>query len=212
MSVNLAIALADRGHRVIIFDLDMGLANADIVLGVEATWTLSDVLSGRRKLEDVIIAAPGQVSLVPGSSGIAGMADLSEFERYQLLTVLQQVDACYDVVVLDCGAGISKNVITFGAAADTIVVVSTPEPTSITDAYATMKAFVLERTQEGHAKMPGRAMGVVVNQAESRHEGTQVYERLAAVAARFLHAPVTDYGYVLRDEHVPAAVRRARRY
>jgi flagellar biosynthesis protein FlhG len=191
-----------------LFDLDMGLANADIVLGVESNGTLSDVLSGRRTLEDVTIQAPGEITFVPGASGIAGLADLSEFERYQLLTTLQQVDEQYEVIILDCGAGISKNVLTFGSVADTLLIVSTPEPTAITDAYATMKAFVLERDELNRSTDdPLAAMGVIVNQSESRHEGKQVYERLAGVAAKFLHVPVTDYGYILRDEHVPAAIR-----
>ncbi len=208
VSANLAIALAARGHRVILFDLDMGLANADIVLGLEVTSTLSDVLSGRRALDDVILAAPGGIAFVPGSSGVAGMANLSEFERHQLLSVLHRAETDYDVVMLDCGAGISRNVIAFGAAADTLLIVATPEPTAITDAYATIKAFVLERHESRHASTAAAgSIGVIVNQTENRHEGRQVYERLASVSARFLHVPVTDYGYILRDDHVPAAVR-----
>jgi flagellar biosynthesis protein FlhG len=208
VSVNLAIALAARGHRVMLFDLDMGLANADIVLGLDVSWTLSDVLSGRRSLEEVIIAAPGDIAFVPGSSGVAGMANLSEFERHQLLSVLHRVEAAYDVILLDCGAGISRNVVAFGAAADTLLIIATPEPTAITDAYATIKAFVLERHESRHASSAAAgSIGVVVNLAENRQEGRQVYERLASVAARFLHVPVTDYGYILRDDHVPAAVR-----
>lgn len=208
VSVNLAIALAARGHRVILFDLDMGLANADIVLGMEAVWTLADVLSGRRTLDEVTLAAPGGIAFVPGSSGVSGMANLSEFERHQLLSVLHRVEHDYDVVMLDCGAGISRNVIALAAAADTLLIVATPEPTAITDAYATIKAFVLERHETRHASTAAAgSVGVVVNQAENRHEGKQVYERLASVAARFLHVPVADYGYILRDDHVSAAVR-----
>lgn len=208
LSTNLAIAMATRGHRVILFDLDMGLANADIVLGLDPAYTLSDVLSGRRSLDETVLAAPGEISFVPGASGVAGMANLSEFERYQLLSALRQVEANYDIVILDCGAGISRNVIGFGAAADTVLIVSTPEPTAMTDAYATIKAFVTERHESRHASSAAAgSIGVVVNQCESRHEGKQVYERLAGVAARFLHVPVTDYGYILRDEHVPSAVK-----
>jgi len=126
LAVNLSIALAARNHQVILFDMDLGLANADIVLGVEAKYTWNDVLNGRRSLSDIIVQGPGQIAFVPGSSGMAHLADLSEFERHKLKLTMQHVENHYDVVVLDCGAGISQNVLGFAASADTIVVVATP--------------------------------------------------------------------------------------
>lgn len=204
---NLAIAMAARGHRVVLFDMDMGLANADIVLGVQARGTWSDMLQGRRTLDDVMIEAPGGISFVPGSSGIAELADLSEFERHQLMAVMREIESRCDVVILDCGAGISRNVLSFAAAADTVLVVTTPEPTSLTDAYAMVKVFPhLSQSQRTPADEPC-GIGLVVNNAASRREGLDVYERVSSVAARFLQLPVADYGYILRDEHVPAAVR-----
>ncbi|HOW73150.1 MAG TPA: MinD/ParA family protein [Phycisphaerae bacterium] len=208
ISANLAIALSARGHRVVLFDLDMGLANTDIILGVEAAGTWPEVLGGRRSPGEVIIQGPGDIAFVPGASGMANIANLSEFERHQLLAVLEEIESRYDVCVLDCGAGISRNVVTLAASADTLLVVTTPEPTAVTDAYATIKAFAQER-QCADTGMGG-SMGVIVNQALSRREGRDTYERLASVAARFLHVPVTDYGYILADEHVPAAVRQRR--
>jgi flagellar biosynthesis protein FlhG len=205
LAANLSIALAARGHRVVLFDMDMGLANVDIVLGVEATCTWRDVLAGRRLLEDVVIQGPGGISLVPGASGVSQMANLSEFERHQLLAAVEGAAGLGDVVVLDCGAGISHNVVSLASYSDTILVVATPEPTAITDAYAMIKAFAQEQAKNRSA---AATVGVIINQAESRREGRETYERLAGVAARFLHVPVTDYGYVLRDEHVPAAVRQ----
>ena len=205
VAANLSIALAGRGHRVILFDMDMGLANADIVLGVEATCTWRDVLTGRRTLDEVIVPGPGEVSLVPGASGVAELANLSEFERHQLTVAMQQIEDRYDVVVLDCGAGISHNVVGFASRADTIMVVATPEPTAVTDAYAMIKAFAQEPV---HSDRPASSMGVMVNLADSRREGRDTYDRLAEVAARFLHLPVSDYGYILKDDHVPAAIRQ----
>jgi len=207
LATNLAIAMAARRHRVILFDMDMGLANADIVLGVQARGTWSEVLKGRRTLDDVLIDAPGGVSFVPGSSGIAELADLSEFERHQLMAAIQQIESRYDVVILDCGAGISRNVLSFAATADTLLVVTTPEPTSLTDAYATIKVI-----PQFTARRPGPAqsvggIGLVVNSAAGRREAEEVYERISSVAARFLQLPVADYGYILRDEYVPTAVR-----
>ncbi len=207
LATNLSIAMAARGHRVVLFDMDMGLANADIVLGVQANGTWSDLLKGRRSLQDIVIDAPGGISFVAGSSGIAELADLSDFERHQLMAAMRQIESRYDVVVLDCGAGISRNVLSFAATADTALVVTTPEPTSLTDAYAMIKAFPqLARTQRTPAEEPG-GIGLVVNNAASRREAHDVYERISNVAARFLHLPVADCGYILHDEHVPAAVR-----
>ena len=205
---NLSIALAARGHRVILFDMDMGLANADLILGVEAAYTWSEVLRGRRSLDEVIVQAPGEIAFVAGCSGAAGLADLSEFERHQLLTAMQQVEDRYDVMVLDCGAGISRNVLGLAGSADTILVVAVPEPPAIADAYAMIKAFAQEQHHSGSGPSAAASVGVVVNQASSRREGADTFERLAGVAARFLHVPVTDYGYVLRDEHVPVSVRQ----
>jgi len=208
VSVNLAIALAARGHRVILFDMDLGLANADIMLGVEVRATWSDVISGRRSLEEVIVQAPGEIAFVPGASGVARVANLSDFERHQLCQALQQAEDCYDVVIFDCGAGISRNVISVAGEADSIVVVATPEPTSITDAYALIK--VLAQDQEAGIYSGDRmgSLGLVINLAENRREGRDTFERLAGVAARFLHLAVTEYGFIVRDDHVPQAVRQ----
>jgi flagellar biosynthesis protein FlhG len=210
ISVNLSIALAARGHRVALLDMDLGLANADIVLGIDASCTWSDVLSGKRSVDDCLLQAPGDVTFVPGASGVARVANLSEFERYQLLALMERIERRYGVVVLDCGAGISQNVIALAASADTILVVATPEPTSITDAYAMIKTFSRLGREDGAAGNPAGALGLIVNNADSRREGQETFERLAGTAARFLHIPVSDYGYILRDDHVPAAIRQRR--
>lgn len=207
VSVNLAIALAARGHRVVLFDMDMGLANVDIVLGVEASGTWSDVLAGRRDVDEVVMQGPGQIDFVPGTSGVARLANLSEFERHQLTTCMKRIERRYDVAVLDCGAGISQNVVGVARQADTVLVVSTPEPTAVTDGYAMIKTFAQDAAQE-HRRTDAASIGVLVNQVATRREGRQTFERLASVAARFLHLPVMDCGYVLRDDHVPAAVRQ----
>ena len=208
IAANLAIALAAREHRVILFDMDMGLANADILLGVEPAYTWADALAGRRSLAEVVIAAPGEIAFVPGGSGTARVANLSEFERHKFLLAIQQIERDYDVMVLDCGAGISRNVLAVADSADTVLVVTTPEPTAITDAYAMIKIFAQERELRLAGPGPMASIGLVVNQVASRREGRETFERLASVAARFLHLPVTDYGYVLRDDYAAVAVRQ----
>jgi len=208
IAANLAIALAAREHRVILLDMDMGLANADIILGVEPAATWSDVLTGRRTLEQGICPAPGEIAFVPGCSGIARAADLSEFERHQLLAAMHQIEHHFDVMVLDCGAGISRNVLAVATSADTVLVVTNPEPTAVTDAYAVVKMLAGEREREPAGAEPIASVGLVVNQVASRREGRDTFERLAQVAARFLHLPVNDCGYVLRDDYVAIAVRQ----
>ncbi len=208
IAVNLSIALAARNYRVMLLDMDFGLANADILLGVENNGGWAEMLAGRRELQDVVLHGPGNIAFMPGASGITGMANLSEFERHRLLSAIREIEDQYDVVVLDCGAGISENVTSFALAADLITVVATPEPTAVTDAYATIKALALNREYSGRPGGSSSSIGVIVNQAESRREARETYERLAGVAARFLGFPVNDYGYILRDEHVPAAVRQ----
>ncbi|HSW46086.1 MAG TPA: MinD/ParA family protein [Phycisphaerae bacterium] len=208
IAANLAIALAAREHRVVLLDMDMGLANADIVLGVEPSCNWSDVLSGRGTLDDVLCPAPGGIDFVPGCSGIARAANLSEFERHQLLAAMREIEQRYDVLVLDCGAGISRNVLGLASSADTVLVVTTPEPTAVTDAYATIKLFARDREMGSAGSEPVGSFGLVVNEVTSRREGRETFERLAGVAARFLHVPVSDFGYVLRDDDVTIAVRQ----
>ena len=199
LAVNLAICLAARAHRVILLDADLGLANTDVLLNVTVRRTLAHVLAGRCSLDDIVLDAPGGISLVPGASGVARLADLSEFQRRSLLDILGVLEQRADILVLDCGAGISKNVTAFARAADHVLLVTTPEPTSLTDAYAMAK--VLNRAHyEGQ-------ISTVVNLALSRAEAKAAHERLSSVAQRFLGLRLGEAGYILRDEHVARAVR-----
>jgi flagellar biosynthesis protein FlhG len=202
IAVNVAIALAARGQRVLLLDMDMGLANADVVLGVDAAVNWWHVLRGGRDIREAIVPAPGGIDLLAGGSGLAGLTDLSDFERHRLLRDLESLRTLYNVIVLDCGAGISRTVVAFGLAADLVAVVATPEPTALTDAYAMIKMLSRQNTR--------RAIGLVVNQAVNRAEAALVFDRIAGVAARFLRFPLTDLGYVLQDESVAVAVRRRR--
>ena len=200
LSVNLAICLAARRLEVMLLDADFGLANADVLLNVQPTANLSHVMSGRCDLSDVITEAPGGFRFVPGASGLTQMANLSVFEQHRVLTLLRDIERDADVLVLDCGAGISRSVTTLAAAADICLVVTTPEPTAITDAYATIKVVSQER--------PDARVGLVVNLCRSKAEGQNTYERLAGVANRFLEFAVSDFGYILSDDDVVRAVRQ----
>ncbi len=199
IAVNLAICLAGRGLRVTLVDLDMGLANADVLMKLQTRYNLSHVISGLRTLEEITTPCQGGVRFVPGGSGFDQLANLSEFERQRLIGALHGLDNNADIVLLDCGAGISRNVITFASAADLALVVTTPEPTAMTDAYAVIKTM-----RRGEAPADVR---LLVNQAGSRAEARQTYARLSSVAEKFLKYPVADAGYLLHDMHVQLAVR-----
>jgi flagellar biosynthesis protein FlhG len=199
VAVNLAVCLAARQHRVVLFDADFGLANADLLLGVSVTHTLAHVVSGRCDLDDVIVDAVGGVQFVPGASGVGQLANLSEFERRKVLDILGVLDQRGDILVVDCAAGISRNVTAFALAADHILLVTTPEPTALTDAYAVAKTL--------HRQECSATIAAVVNQAASRTEAREVHQRLSSVADKFLGLPVDLGGYILHDEHVPRAVR-----
>lgn len=199
VAVNLSICLAANSLRVTLVDVDMGLANADLLMNVQPRYNLSHVLSGLRTVDEISTEAPGGIRFIPGASGWHELANLSDFERRNLITQLQKLENNADIVILDCGAGISRNVISFALAADQAIVVTTPQPTALTDAYATIKALHQERCRA--------RVCLFVNMAQNRSEANATYQRLAGVAKRFLNYPVADSGYMLQDAAVELAVR-----
>ncbi len=200
VSVNLAARLATMGRRVVLLDADLGMANADVLCDVAVRTNLAHVIAGRKRLAEAMVEGPGGFMLIPGASGLAQMANLSEFERARVVGMLRQLESEYDLMLIDTGAGIGPNVLSFLLAADEILVVTTPEPTAITDAYAVIKSVCRQRE--------GVPVNLLVNMARDRDEARRVHERVAAVCRRFLGVSLADAGYVLSDPRVPAAVRR----
>jgi flagellar biosynthesis protein FlhG len=200
IAVNLAIKLASAGKEVVLLDADLGLANADVLCNVDLPSNLSHVISRKRELADVMVDAPGGFRLIGGASGLARMADLTDYDRQRLVSALAELEARTDVILIDTGAGISPNVLSFTRCADHVLVVTTPEPTAITDAYAVIK--VISRDESD------RPISLLVNQVRVQGEGRVVYERIAKVAKQFLQVNVLDAGFVNSDPEVPAAVRR----
>ncbi|HUU83365.1 MAG TPA: MinD/ParA family protein [Phycisphaerae bacterium] len=200
LAVNLAICLAARGSRVGLVDLDLGLANADLLLDARCAYNLSHVISGLRSIDQVGATTAGEVFFVPGVSGVDHLANLSDFERRHLIGQMRRLAASRDVVILDCGAGISANVLSFALASDVCLLVTSPEPTAVTDAYALIKVM----KQKNH---PG-AIRLVVNLAETSSEASEVHQRITSVVERFLKTPIADGGYMLHDTHVELAVRQ----
>lgn len=198
IAVNLAAYLAGRGLRVALIDVDLGLANAELLLGLRCAYNLSHVMSGARRIEEIEEEASGPFRFLAGASGVERLADVTEFERERLVAQTRALERDNDLLILDCAAGISRNVIAFACAADVVLVITTPEPTAIADAYAIIKILTRERC----------TIHLVVNQAISRAEARATYQRIAEVAEKFLNYPIADGGYLLQDRHVELAVRQ----
>ncbi len=199
VAVNLAVCLAARQHRVVLVDADLGLANADLLLNTNVTHTLAHVLAGRCQLDDVLRDVVAGILFLPGASGVGQLANLSDFERQRLLDILGVLEQRGDILVIDCGGGISRSVTALALAADHVLLVTTPEPTALTDAYAVAKTL--------HRQSYEGMISTLVNMAASRQDAQNAHERLAGVARRFLALPLACGGYILRDEHVARAVR-----
>ena len=207
VAVNLAIKLSAAGKRVVLLDADLGLANADVLCGVDLSFNLSHVIARRKELSDVMVKAPGGFRLIGGASGLARMADLSDFDRQRIVDALAELEETTDIILIDTGAGIGPNVLSFTRAADHVLVLTTPEPTAITDAYAVIKVI----SRSGPDNDPAgaeRRVSLLVNQARSPGEARVVQERIAKVARQFLGVSVLDAGYLYADEQVPLAVRK----
>jgi flagellar biosynthesis protein FlhG len=197
VAVNLCACLSARGVKVTLVDTDPGLANADLLLGVQGRFDLGHFVSGQRELGEIAVDSPAGVSLVAGGSG-RGSAEWSEFDRRRLVAALPQLGG--DLVVLDCGGGIGRSVMGLACRADEVLVVTTPEPTALADGYATVKTLI----NEGYTSR----IRVLVNMVDSRGEAKSALGRLGAVVDKFLNFTVADAGYLLHDTHVELAVRQ----
>ncbi len=202
VAVNLALALVQLGRKVVVVDLDIGLANADVLFGVQPRVHLGHVLSGEVAPQDALASMPGGVLLLPGASGARHLSDLERTERDYLIRSFQELESRADFILIDTAAGISRNVVQFASSADEVIVVTTPEPTSITDGYAVVKAISRE-------KGAGR-IRLVVNLSNGSAEAARVFERIQAVSRKFLGTEVSFLGHIVSDDQVRQAVRRRR--
>ena len=196
---NLAVALADFGKKVAVIDVDVGLGNADLVLGVRPEYNLRHVLVGQVSVAEALTLTESGVLLVAGSTGVNTVSDLDETQRSYLVSCFEEITSGLDYVFFDCGAGITRNVIHFAAAADELIVVATPEPAGRTDAYALVKTVSREK---GHGRIR-----VLCNLARDGREARNVTARIQHVSRRFLDLEVHDFGYVLADDKVRVAAR-----
>ena len=204
LSVALALCAARRGLRVALLDADFGPAKIHILLGLSPRADLRDVLSGKARLADTLITGPRDIQVMPGASGLAELAALSRTQRKMLLEQLGEVASRFDLLLLDTSAGIGESVLTFVAAADEALVVTTPEPTGLSDAYALIKVVAARR-----ADIP---FHLLVNNTTSDGDGDAAARRVTEVARRFLQASVAYAGSVPVDPAVGIAVRARRSF
>lgn len=198
LALNLGVELLRAGHRVVVVDCDFGTANLHVMAGVRADRTLRHLLSGECSIEDIVFRIPGGPDIVPGSSGIIELTRLSREKREMFLLELVRLQSLYDIILMDTAAGVAPSVIDFVAASDFGLVVTSPEKTAITDAYALIK-LTLERNRKCK-------LGLVANRVRSAREGASVLGRISHCARRFLNQPILELGYVWEDSSVRHAV------
>lgn len=200
LTVNLAIALGMAGKRVLVIDADLGMANVDVVLGTVSKYNLLHLLQEQVSLDEVLIRGPYGVNYISGGSGIERAGEFSPDERVRLLNKLSECERLADIILVDTGAGLGKNVMDFILAADEVLLLTTPEPTALTDAYAVMKAYSLYAANKN--------MRLVVNRVYDEPESQDVVTKLRRTAERFLQMPLTCLGYIYEDRNVMNAVKR----
>lgn len=200
VSINLATALSKRGRSVMLLDADLGLANVDVVLGLKARRTLANVLDGECDLEDVIIQAPGDLRVVPASSGVQRMARLGAAETAGIIHAFSAISRPPDTLVVDTAAGINDSVASFVRAASDVLVVVCDEPASITDAYALIKTL-----SRNHGMVEFR---ILANSVRSAAQGRDVFDKLSRVVHRFLDVSLLYEGFIPEDEFLRRAVQK----
>lgn len=191
-TVHLAYGLAEAGKKVLILDGDMGLSNVDIVLGLDARYNINDAIEDRVSMADIILSVTDRIGLISSGSGLINISELSIVQKVKLLDKLDEISDIFDYLIVDCGAGIGGNVQHFTNYAPTNLVLTTPEPHSMTDAYATMKVMN-QHNNKG-------TFHLVVNMVKSDSEGQKVYQRISDTASRFLNIDVKLSGIVHFDE------------
>jgi flagellar biosynthesis protein FlhG len=197
--VNLAVALARQGHRVAVLDADFGLGNVDVLLGLAPVRHLGHVLAGQCTLAEIVLTGPEGILLIPASSGLQALTALTPEQWERLAEGVSAIQAGIDFLVIDTASGIAGNVLATLVASDRVLVVTSPEPTAIVDAYALVK--VLSMTE------PGKDIGLLVNGARDAEEGALVFRQLEVAVQRFLHRGVRSYGFIAQDPAVRRAVR-----
>lgn len=197
--VNLGIALAGYGQRVILLDADLGLANLDVLLGIVPSYNLAHVMAGEKTLSEILYEGPSGIKILPGGTGMHELTDLTEWQLETFLAKLSKMEGAAEYLLIDTGAGLSKTVLSFTLAADEVIVITTVEPTAITDAYGLIKTIRQKRYQ-------GK-ISIVVNRVASEAEALVVYNKLKVVISRFLKHSIDYLGCLREDTKVGKSVQ-----
>jgi flagellar biosynthesis protein FlhG len=198
LAVSIAIALARHEVSVTLLDADLGLANVNVILGIIPKYNLYHVIKGKKKLKEIVIEVPENIKIIAGASGFHQLANLDAKQRGDFIEAVSELDSD-DYMIIDTGAGVSQNVLSFVLAADEVIVVTTPEPTAITDAYGIIKSIA--------SQAPEKTIKLVVNRVQSVAEGRRVAQRVINIAGQFLNVKVENLGFVYEDMSVPKSVR-----
>lgn len=201
-AINLAIQFRKMDQKVIILDADFGLANIEIMFGTVPKYNLYDLIYQGKNIRDIIAWGPMDVGFISGGSGIVGMANLSQDYLNYIIQNLVELDSMADVIIVDTGAGISNAVLEFLVASNEILLVTTPEPTSITDSYSLLKAL------NRHSRFTPEytSINVLANKVKNEEEGSMLYHKLNTVVSRYLKLPIEYLGYIPQDEQLSRAV------
>lgn len=199
--VNMALALKEQGKEVVILDADLGLANIEVLLGVIPRYNLSHVLTGKKDMVEIIEENEDGIQFISGGSGINELMFLDKEKITQFASNISQLEQITDFILIDTSAGITDAVLSFCRLAHEIVFITTPEPTSITDAYALIKTF----KSESEIDLP--LIKILVNKAETDKEATEVYNKLSSVCKHFLNMEIDYLGYILFDYNVMRAAK-----
>jgi flagellar biosynthesis protein FlhG len=197
-TVNVAIELSKMGNRVMILDADLGLANVDILLGINPKYNLAHVIRGEKELKDIITETEYGVKVLANGSGVKELINVSNQQRALFIDKISELEDMVDILLIDTGAGISKNTMSFIYASDYSIIITTPEPTALMDAYGLIKVTSLNKST-----VP---LKLIVNMVNSREEAKEIASRVVLLARRFLNVFVESYGFIYRDRHVTEGV------
>ena len=196
---NLSVSLSELGKKIVVLDADFGLANIDVLLGLTPRYHLGHVLFGNKTLTEIMVQGPKGIRIIPASSGLQRMSELTLAQRNHLVESFTSLDSDTDYFIIDTAAGISRNVIHFLLSAQEVIVVSAPEPTAIVDAYAVIKIILAED--------PNKRIQILINSVEQAEDAHEVYCQINSVVKRFLNREIDYLGHIERDSHVSQAVR-----
>jgi len=202
ISVNLALQLQEQGKKVVILDADFGLANVEVMLGIRPQYNLADLIFKNKSIEEIITEGPMGIGFISGGSGVQDLVNLDKEKLKKLIAKLVKLDSLYDIVIIDTGAGISDSVIEFVLSSPEVLLVVTPEPTSITDAYSLLKAVNRKKEFDREQK----SIKVITNRVENMEEGKEIYDKISIVVTKFLNIQLEYLGYIPQDKKVANAV------